>query len=250
MRILIIEDEPLAAKRLQKMIKTLEPSAQVECCLDSIESSIEWLENHPIPDLIFMDIHLADGESLELFSLVKIDCPVIFVTAYDEYALRAFRVNALDYLLKPIKKKELAIALEKFKKSQPANPNYAQIIPPIQRNPYAKRFLIRLGQQLKVVEIKQVAYFYTQDKITFLVTFKGRRYPIDYSMEAIEQLASPRDFFRVNRQFIIHLEAIEEMLAYSKSRVKLHLQPTTEQEVIVSTERSPLFKKWLVGENE
>jgi DNA-binding LytR/AlgR family response regulator len=248
MKVLIIEDESAAANRLAKMIQEIDPSIEVVDQLDSIESSVLWLEKHPAPDLLFMDIHLADGSSFEIFRFVKLDKPVIFTTAYDEYALQAFKVNAIDYLLKPLKKTELEQAIGKYRNLQkPAEMNYQALANSLQGDKYNFRFLIRFGQNIKVVEFRDAAYFYTEDKITFIVTKEGKRYPVEPSLEKLEEMADPRAFFRINRQFIVNIECIKEMYAYSKSRVKLKLDPPTDKETIVSTERSPVFKKWLVG---
>ncbi len=254
MKILIIEDENAAARRLEKMLKDIEPQIVVLGTTDSVESSVLWLQNNPIPDLIFMDIHLADGSSFEIFEHQKIACPVIFTTAFDEYALQAFRVNAVDYLLKPIKSSELETALSKFKKSvAPAAPDFSALLETI-RNPenqkYLRRMLIRFGQSIKLVGMDDAAYFYTKDKISFLVTRStAKRFPIDYPLDKLETMLDPQHFFRINRQFIINVAAIKEMHPYSKSRVKIDLDPpTNDMETIVSTERSSEFKKWLVGE--
>lgn len=250
MKILIIEDEAAAVRRLTKLLTEIDPNIEVVESLDSIESTINYLDTHESPDLFFFDIHLADGSSFEIFQHVKISKPIIFTTAYDEYALQAFKVNAIDYLLKPIKKVELESAIEKYRKHyEPAPIDYKKLATAMGGgNPNGKRFLIRFGQSLKVVDIKDVAYFFTSDKITFLVNKKGKRYPIDYSLDQLTDLADKQKFFRINRQFIVNIEAIDEMYAYSKSRVKLTLTPPCDMETVVSTERSPVFKKWLTGE--
>lgn len=250
MKILIIEDEPMAARRLSKLINEFDSEAEVLEPLDSIEASINWFEQNAMPDLIFMDIHLADGSSFDIFSHRKITAPVVFTTAYDQYAIQAIKVNALDYLLKPIKKAELEAAIVKYgKAAKSATIDYNALANAMQKDEYNRRFLIRLGQTIKVVEFRDAAYFYTEDKITFLVTKEGKRYPIEQSLERLEEIADPRSFFRINRQFIVNIECIKEMYAYSKSRVKLLLDPSTDKETIVSTERSPVFKKWLVGDD-
>ncbi|MCU0349045.1 MAG: LytTR family DNA-binding domain-containing protein [Saprospiraceae bacterium] len=249
MKVLIIEDETAAARRLAKLITEIDPNIEVVEQLDSIEGSVLWFEQHPMPDLIFMDIHLADGSSFEIFNHLKIEKPIVFTTAYDEYALQAFKVNAIDYLLKPLKKTELEQAIAKYKSLQKptVEMNYQALANTLQTDKYNTRFLIRFGQNIKVVEFRDAAYFYTEDKITFIVTKEGKRYPVEPSLEKLDEMADPRAFFRINRQFIVNIESIKEMYAYSKSRVKLKLDPPTDKETIVSTERSPVFKKWLVG---
>ena len=249
MKILIVEDEAAAVRRLSKMLEEIDPAIEIVKDLDSVETTITWLKNNPIPDLLFFDIHLADGSSFDIFQHVKITKPIIFITAYDEYALDAFRVNAIDYLLKPIKKVELEKAISKYHQwQQPEAIDYRKLTEAMSTQPPSKRFLIRFGQTIRVVDMQDVAYFFTSDKITFLVTNEGRRYPIDHTLEKVDEMADTRTFFRINRQFIINIKAIKEMYAHSKSRVKLVLQPPCDMETVVSTERSPVFKKWLVGE--
>lgn len=251
MKVLIIEDEIAAARRLKNLVSKINPDIEVVDQLDSIEGVLNWQEKNELPDLIFMDIHLADGSSFEIFNHVKIDKPIIFTTAYDVYAIQAFQVNAVDYILKPIKEENLKAALDKYQKfHKETKIDYQQVVRSLQQTPEEKRFLIRLGHSIRLIEMKDAAYFYTKDKITFLVTNAGKRYPIEHSLEKLEDTANPKKFFRINRQFIICIDAIKEMISYSKSRVKVELNPPCDLETIVSTERSPLFKKWLLGDNE
>lgn len=257
MKILLIEDENAAARRLEKLLVEIAPEAEIVGRLDSVEAAIEWFQNHPQPELILLDIHLADGASFEIFEHVKIKSPVIFTTAYDEYALQAFKVNAVDYLLKPIKTNELAEAIDKYKRifqvSAPSA-DYTGLLQTLRQQEgshnYLRRMLIRFSNSFRLVDMSDAAYFYTKDKITFLVTRStGKRFPVDYPLDKLEGLLDPAVFFRINRQFIIHVESIKEMHPYSKSRVKIDLEPpTVDLETIVSTERSSEFKKWLVGE--
>lgn len=255
MKVLIIEDENAAARRLEKLLREVAPETVILDQIDSVEGSVLWLKKNPQPDLIFMDIHLADGASFDIFEHVKVKCPIIFITAYDEYALQAFKVNAVDYLLKPIKSAELASALEKYRQVfKPANtPDYAALLETLksqQNENYLQRMLIRFGHSLKLIDIADAAYFYTKDKITFLITRSGaKRYPVDYPLDKLEEMLDKKVFFRINRQFIVNVNAIREMHPYSKSRVKVDMDPPTDLETIVSTERSAEFKKWLVGEN-
>lgn len=249
MKILIVEDEAAAVRRLGKMLEEIDPDIEIVKDLDSVEAAVNWLSTNPLPDLLFFDIHLADGSSFDIFQQVKISQPIIFITAYDEYALEAFKVNAIDYLLKPIKKTDLEKAINKYRQwQQPAGFDYSKLTETMVGQAKGKRFLIRFGQTIRVVDIYDVAYFFTSDKITFLVTKNGRRYPIDYSLEQLESIMDQSKFFRINRQFIVNIEAIDEMYAYSKSRVKLSLNPPCDMDTVVSTDRSPIFKKWLVGE--
>lgn len=250
MKVLIIEDEAAAARRLRKLILEIDSGIEVIGQLDSIEGTINWLDQHELPALIFLDIHLADGSSFEIFKYKKVELPIIFTTAYDEYALQAFKLNAIDYLLKPIKRQELVLAINKYKKWQSPSPfDYSKLAKVLQKDQPQRRFLIRVGQSFRIVEMKDVAYFYTENKITFLVTKTEKRYPIDFSLEKLEEEIDKNSFFRINRQFIISIASIKNMYAYSKSRVKIDLKPACKLESVVSTERSPHFKRWLAGES-
>jgi len=253
-RILLVEDEESAARRLQKMVNEIMPDAEVVSSLDSIAGAVEWLNNNTLPNLVIMDIHLADGSSFEIFKQVNIDCPVIFTTAYDQYALEAFKVNSIDYLLKPIKKEELEKALLKFQKLYPDHPpapiNIDKLLSSLQagKAEYKGRFINRYGQHMKTIQSSDIAYFYTENRISFAVLKDGKRYPVDFNLDQLEQSLHPKNFFRINRQFIIAYSAITEMHTYSKSRVLVQLNPPTKENTIVSTERSAAFKSWLAGE--
>jgi two-component system, LytTR family, response regulator LytT len=250
LKILIIEDEQPAAKRLLKMITEIQPDCKLLESIDSVAGAIEWLSNNPPPDLVFSDIQLSDGISFDIFKSVEVNSPVIFTTAYDEYALHAFKVNSIDYLLKPVKKEELQAALTKFRKLGERGNNPPLDINKLLQayatpNDYKKRFVVRYGEHIKTITIEEIAYFYTEDKVNFLTTFEGRRFAIDFNLDSLETMLDPKQFFRINRQFIISIQAIGEMFAYSKSRVLVKLKPPTKHETIVSTERSADFKVWL-----
>ncbi|MCC6411035.1 MAG: response regulator transcription factor [Saprospiraceae bacterium] len=252
MKALIVEDENAAARRLEKLLLEINPGMVVLQRLDSVETAVAWLQNNPAPDLMFLDIQLADGSSFDIFEHVNISCPVVFTTAFDEYALQAFKVHAIDYLLKPIKSNELAAALEKYNRLYPAPaPDYNALMDSLRKTgaaKYLRRMLIKLGNSIKLVDMADAAYFYTKDKITFLVNKStGKRFPVDYPLDKLENMLDPDVFFRINRQFIVNIHGIKEMQPYSKSRVKVVLEPHTDQETIVSTERSADFKRWLVG---
>lgn len=252
MNILMIEDEKLAADRLIKMILEIIPGAKILDTLVSIRSAVEWLSSHDTPDVVIMDIHLADGPSFEIFKAVKVNAPVIFTTAYDQHALEAFKVSSIDYLLKPVKKEELIRAFDKLRLFSEINLKRIENLVNMMQGKsapkeYQKRMVIRYGDTIKMVQVEEVAYFYTEDKINYLCTNANLRYPVDYNLDELEQLLNPADFFRINRQFIIHIKAIDKMLAWSKSRVKVLLKPATTEDTIVSTERSPYFKDWLTG---
>lgn len=252
MKILLIEDENAAARRLEKLVMKVDSNAEVVAILDGIRNSVNWLKKNDHPDLILMDIHLSDGPCFKIFEEVEINIPVIFTTAYDEYALKAFEVNSVDYLLKPIKMEDLEQALKKYRrfygKTDEFKPNQqlADFIKEIS-SPAKKRFTIRIGSKIRLVYEKEIAYCYTSDKITFICTFDNKRFPLDLSMDGLENALDRNSFFRINRQYIINISAIEEMYAYSKSRVKVSLNPAPEDDLIVSVERSGRFKKWLEG---
>lgn len=252
LKILIIEDEEPAARRLYKLIKEAEPEVLLLDTIVSVSSGINWFKNNACPDLVFSDIQLSDGISFQIFKESLVDCPVIFITAYDQYAIEAFKVNSIDYLLKPVKKDDLQAALIKFKKLKPLAPALdldkllmAYNVPP---NSHKQRFVVKYGEHLKTILTSEIAYFYTEDKINFLNTTEGRRYAIDYNLDNLETMLDPKLFFRINRQFIISISSIAEMYAYTKGRVLIKLQPPTKHETVVSTERSAQFKSWL-GDN-
>ncbi|MDX1476334.1 MAG: LytTR family DNA-binding domain-containing protein [Saprospiraceae bacterium] len=249
MKILIIEDENAAARRLTKLISEIDGGYEIVDILDSIEAAIEWFSKHDLPDVLLLDIHLADGSSFKIFDHVEVTCPVIFVTAYDEYAVQAFRVNAIDYLMKPIKKVELEQALSRVRSAAPRQ-SFDELIDQLRQSgviPRENRVLVRIGQNIKLVDLNAAAYFYTEDKITFAVMPDAKRYPVEYSLDHLDGLLNDSKFFRINRQFIVNVDAIQDMYSYSKSRVKMNLKPPSHVDVIVSTERSPKFKKWLTG---
>jgi two-component system LytT family response regulator len=250
MNILIVEDEKPAATRLVNMLRKVEPEANVLAITDGVESTLNFLDQNANPDLVFLDIHLADGSAFEIFNHHPMsDMGIIFSTAFDQYAIEAFKVNALYYLLKPIKQDELEKALSRYKEIKDRDNNYKEIVNKLLTKPVVeKRFLIRMGQSLRLVHQQDIAYFYTSDKITFMMTREGRKYPLDYTLENLEIMIDPTKFFRINRQYIIHIDAIQQMHAHSKARVRIDLLPAAHEEVIVSTEKSPLFKKWLEGE--
>lgn len=250
--VLIIEDEEAAYQRLLKMIAGALPEATVLPPVVSIRSAIDWFSANAAPDLIFLDVHLADGQSFEIFKKVKVTSPVIFTTAYDQYALEAFTVNSIDYLLKPIKKDDLKRAVDKFLSfNLPGHPdiNLQKLLSALQLQPiaYKERFVVKYGEHIKTIQTIDSAYFYTENKANFLVTRENKRYAIDHNLDQLEVLLDPKKFFRINRQFIIGFPAISEMFTYSKSRVLIKLNPPTKLETIVSSERSAAFKSWLDG---
>ncbi|MDX2247249.1 MAG: LytTR family DNA-binding domain-containing protein [Bacteroidia bacterium] len=251
LKVLIIEDEHLAARRLIRLLKDIEPDVQILATLDSVKSSVEWLEGNQA-DLIFLDIHLADGNSFSIFDQIPVNTPIIFSTAYDQYAIRAFKVNSVDYLLKPIEKEELAQSLKKFHQARPTEPKVditalAQALLGKKTAEYQKRFMVMTGDKIKSVPVEDVAYFFGQQKYVFLITRDNRRHIIDTTLSVLEESLDPTRFYRINRQFIIGFDSIVNMVAYSKSRVKVELNPPSDIEAIVSIEKSKSFKDWLNG---
>ncbi|MEO5572326.1 MAG: LytTR family DNA-binding domain-containing protein [Bacteroidia bacterium] len=252
MKLLIIEDEEPASERLERLLKEIDPSTHILDKIVSVKSAVNWLKKNVCPDLVMMDIQLSDGNSFEIFKEVKIDCPIIFITAFDQYAIDAFKFNSIDYLLKPVNKEALSNAILKFQK-QHAHPaaDYSKLYELIKINSekFQKRLLIRFKDIIKTIELGDVAYFFVENKITYLVTHTKMQYTADNNLDELEKILDPQKFFRINRQFIVNIDAIEKMVAYTKSRVKLVLIPTTSQDTIVSTERSPGFKEWLLGKS-
>lgn len=255
MKVLIIEDEQAVARRLVKLVAEMEPGFEILEVIDSVEDAVNWLNNNKMPDLLFMDIHLADGISFEIFDQVQVDAPVIFTTAYDNYAIRAFKVNSVDYLLKPLNREELHKAMDKFLAMKNAGEDvhpgvdYKRLAALIsgEQKPLQTRMLVRFGQKFKSIEIKDVACFYTDDKTVYLHTFGDKRYPIDERLDSLEEVLDPDQFFRVNRGAIVNFDAIDEMEAYSKSRVHMTLKKPLDMDFVSSTVRSGAFKNWLSG---
>ncbi|KAA5535166.1 response regulator transcription factor [Taibaiella lutea] len=251
MKVIIIEDELPAYKRLSKLLQEVtRDKIEILTHLDSIEASLIWLQNNPTPHVVFLDIHLADGSAFDLLKKVKPDCPIIFTTAYDQYALEAFKTDGLDYLLKPIKKEDLLLALQKRNRFTKlfSQKETTEETPKVNTQTLKKRFIVRFGEHIKTLDVEEIAYCFSSHKATCACTFAGQVYPIDYNLDALEQMLNPMDYFRVNRQFITHIRAIKEMKTYSKGRVFLALQPAIDESLIVSSEKSAKFKKWLGGE--
>ncbi len=246
-QILLIEDEAPAAARLEKMILQLEPDWHIAGVLDSVESAVDYFRTHPQPDLVFMDIQLADGESFDIFRETEVTAPVIFITAFDQYAIKAFKVNSVDYLLKPLKEAELTAAIDKFKRSQGPKPDMNNLLDTLRPKEYQKRFVLQFGQHIKTVEIADAAYFFLESKITLMVSFSGQQYPIDPNLDHLERMLDPAQFFRLNRQYIISHKAIKHMYTHTKSRVIIEVNPPASHQLVVSSERSAVFKKWLAG---
>ena len=249
MKVLLVEDEKVAANRLEKMLLEIDPDIQVMAKTGTITESVKWLLNNQA-DLIFLDIQLADGVSFSIFDQVNVNTPVIFTTAYDQYAIKAFQLNSIAYLLKPIRKKELEDSLQKFKNIKSAfTIDFDSLLEGIQgkKQDYKKRFLIQIGDKIKKIETSEIAWFNAVEKNVFLKTFQHKSMAIDYSLDALEKLLDPGQFFRINRKYFVNMDAIESMTAFSRGRVKIKLNPPAddEMETIVSVERAANFKKWL-----
>lgn len=258
MNVLIIEDESATARRLQKLISEIDPSIVVQAIFESIAQTVNWLKTNAPPDLMFMDINLSDGISFEVFEQTEVNCPIIFTTAYDTYAIKAFKVNSIDYLLKPINKEALTASLFKFnslyKDKKTASADFSKLDISklarelgIQKPDFMKRLVIRYGEVIKAIEIKDVAYFYSSEKIVYMALKEGKTYPVDFTLDQLENRLDPEQFFRINRKFVIGYNSITKMVSYSKSRIMITLNPSCTDEVISSTERSGDFKEWLAG---
>lgn len=251
MNVLIIEDEPQAAQRLENLVKSLEPAVNILSKIDTVKRAVLWLKDNPAPDLIFMDIQLADGISFMIFEQCSIKSPVIFTTAYDEYALKAFKVNSIDYILKPVDKDELAGALVKFRTLTRQEPETKVLLSNIEQTiqmltkKHKSRFVIRVGEHLRTVEIENILYFFSQDKTTFCATTDNRNLILDYTLEQLEEMVDPARFFRINRKYFIAATAIQDIISYTNSRLKLVLKGSQDQDIIVARERVQEFKDWL-----
>ncbi len=243
-KIVIVEDEDAAVERLTEMLSRSSFNIQIIKVLDSVIDSIEYFSESDDYDIILMDIHLSDGNSFDIFHHITIKKPIIFTTAYSEFALDAFKQYAVDYLLKPIKSEQLEMALAKYNQLYlPTLPDYTNLKP---EKGIEKRWMIKTGQNIRIIAHADVAFYFTQDKITYLMTFEGKKYAVEMSLEQIERQIIDANYFRLNRQYIINRQAINTMSKHTKSRVRIMLSPTGD-EVIVSTERSPQFKIWLIN---
>lgn len=250
MNVIIIEDEKPSARRLQRMLKKV--NIDCEVMLHSVEESIDWFQKNDHPDLIFLDIQLSDGLSFEIFEITDIRSAVIFTTAYDEYALQAFKLNSIDYLLKPIDEEELQHAVNQFKKQLPNKREVTLdfddikklLVNPIERE-YKKRFSVKVGQHLKLINIDEIECFYSENKGTYLYTSEGRNYLLDTTLDKLENELEPHTFFRVSRKFFVNINAIKDMVSYTNSRLQIKLNTFKEQDVIVARERVKTFKDWL-----
>jgi DNA-binding LytR/AlgR family response regulator len=248
MNCLIVEDEKVAAERLVGLIKKYDPSIVIIEIIQSVKNAVQWLNTHLSPDLIFMDIQLSDGLSFEIFEQTVVKTPVIFTTAYDEYALKAFKVNSIDYLLKPVDLNELKNAIDKFKSNNTPVEIPAQVFDSIMHSltkKYKNKFVMIVGEHIKVFTNEDIQCFYSMEKYTFLQNNQGRDYAINYTLDQLEYLLDPAQFFRINRKFIVSFSAISDIISYSNSRLKVKLKSNESDDLIVSREKVQDFKKWL-----
>jgi len=252
MKILLIEDEQLAQEKLITLLEKSDHDCQIIAVKESIDDAVIWLKDNPMPDLIISDIHLNDGLCFNIFPQVDITCPIIFATAYEKYAIQAFEVNSVDYLLKPIQPERLTQALDKFQKLNQSTPlDHSELYEEFRKilykenKSYKSRFLCKLGNKIKSIPTEKIAYFYSANKMTFLLDKNQQRFPVNNTLDEIDQMLNPDEFFRLNRKFITHYDAIAEIHPYFKGRLKLNLKPKQDDEIVVSTEKSPIFKAWL-----
>jgi two-component system response regulator LytT len=251
MKILIVEDEELAVKKLLKTLAVTGVPAEIVGTTDSIKSSVEWLEQNPVPDLILMDIELADGQSFEIFNLTEVKSPVIFTTSYDEYALKAFKVNSVDYLLKPVQAEELQAALNKFTKLKTGKQDISieslvkELQQKLQTKEYRKRFLVKHAQKLVSIDVEDIAYFYSDGRLNFFKTTDNRKFVVDYTMDELEEMLNPENYFRISRSFYVSIDSVDKIDDYFGNRLILGLRPVLDKEALVSREKVSEFKKWL-----
>lgn len=253
MNILIVEDEPLAAAQLAAHISAIKQNAKIVAVCDTVKATVDWLKTNEAPDLAFFDIQLGDGLSFEIFEQIDFPQPVIFTTAFNQYAIQAFKVNSIDYLLKPIEQNDLEKALEKFDhlakpKSSNLTPEIlSEIVNSLKKKSFKERFLVKVGTHLRVVETSEILYFYSFQKGTYLKLADGKDYLLDYSLERVEEMVDTSLFFRINRKYLIALKSINDVITYSNSRLKLKVQNANEDDFLVARERVKEFKDWLEG---
>lgn len=257
MNVFIVEDEPLAIKKLVRLLEEVAFDVKVIGTAGSIRTAVEWLESNPAPDLIFLDIELSDGQSFEIFQRTRVKSPIIFVTSYDEFALQAFKVNSVDYLLKPVQKDDLGQAIGKYRdlklqynrESNPISATIESLLLSLSGGTpdkeYRSRFLVKHLQKYVTVEVADIAYFWSEGRINFFKNRAGQKYLVEYTLEEIEAMLNPRDWFRVSRQFIVSVPSVSEIHPFFNNRLKLHLKPQEPAEVTVSRERVADFKVWL-----
>lgn len=250
MNIIIVEDEQIASDRLKTLLLQYDPEIRIQACLESVEESVQYLRQHPHPDLLLLDIHLSDGHSFSIFKKINYNGPVIFTTAYDSYALEAFKLLSIDYILKPVTQYALASAMNKLRGLR-SNFNAASLTTSLATIPpsgYKKRFVGKIGQRLFFIETGQVAFFQAENKIVYLVDKEGARYVMEHTLEKLESMLDPKLFFRLNRRFIVHIQAIQQIKPWYNSRLRLTVQGAgREDELVISRERVSEFRCWAEG---
>lgn len=251
MKVAILEDEPLAAEKLKRYLNKCDPGIEILTVLDALETALPWIqENNDQVDLYFMDVQLTDGLSFELFSNFSINKPVVFTTAFDEFAIDAFKVNSIDYLLKPITFTDLSRALKKLKSLEQQFVRTEQLAPTIAKmakRTYKDRFLVRIGNHLRSVMTTDILGFYAEGRDVCIITNEGKEYPVEYTIESLKELLDPKEFFRVNRSYLVSLKAIADVVVYSNRRLKLSLRDANTRDIVVSREKVADFKKWFEG---
>lgn len=252
MNVVIIEDEHLTAERIATLLRQIDPGIKVISVIDSVKRSVEWFRSNEKPDLVFMDIQLADGLSFDIFDAVKIEAPVIFITAFQEYAIKAFKVNSVDYLMKPVSEEDLRAALAKYQRyfnhelTVPSiGGDLLQNIREMMSKPYKSRFMVRVGAHIKSVDVENILYFYSLQKGTYLHSFDNRNYVIDYTLGGLEEMLDPLLFHRINRRYLINHRAITDLITLSSSKLKVNLAHSDDNEIYISRERVGTFKAWL-----
>lgn len=248
-KILILEDEKPNADRIKRLMLEIRPDIVIADVLSSVKKTVDWLSENQEPDLIMMDIQLADGLSFEVFNLADVKCPVIFTTAYDEYAVKAFKYNSIDYLLKPIEKDELEAAITKFENSIPQferqRPLIEELLAQIQPKEYRSRFFLPYRDGYRKINVEDIAFFYSQLNVSSASLFTGEDVVVPQTLETLEQELEPKNFFRVNRQYIVHVNSIEKVHNFFNGKLKLKLKNCADDNIIVSRTKAPLFKMWL-----
>jgi DNA-binding LytR/AlgR family response regulator len=251
MNVVIVEDEALAAQRLTRFVKEYDATIQIKAYLDTVQGAVDYFQNYPSPDLIFLDIELGDGKSFDIFKEVEVKSHIIFATAFNEYAIQAFKYNSIDYLLKPLRKEDLYFALDKYKAQTAATKQVvdltaliAQLQPPAPKE-YKSRFLVKKGSRYFSIEAKEVAHVYTRERVHYIKTLDGTDYIIENNLDELEQQLSPETFFRVNRQFIVNYSTVKEVITWFDGKLKLIIQPASYEEIIISRLKAGEFKNWL-----
>ena len=250
MKVLIVEDEKFAAQRLVSLLEQQPEHLEVVAILDTVASSVEYINENPLPDLVFMDIQLGDGKSFEIFKKTKIKCPVIFTTAFDEYAIQAFKYNSIDYLLKPLKKEELHFAINKYKRQAvqvAITPDISEMLEFFkeQKKEYRTRFLVRSGTRLFSFRANEIAFFYTKERLHYIKTFNGEDFILENNLDELETQLDPSLFFRVNRQFIVNYQCIDKVYAWFDGKIKLSVNPVSYEDIVISRLKANDFKCWL-----